>query len=159
MTLPRVSLPLLIIFLLAAFASCSREKVLWSGVHHFGGNRWEPGEKVVFQPDTDYFDTIQPAVGMISMRYGRGCPVSRFPVAVEIESLATGDTRTDTVYLNLIPGELRNGDRSKMGIFESEDSIRLSPSPSMGWIISLTSLADTVITSTYSLTFQIITDK
>lgn len=155
-TFRRAYPPLLATLLIAGVWSCGRDKAMWSEAHDFSGHQWKPGEMVVFQPDSGYFDSIHPPVGLISLRYGRGCPVSRFPIAVEAESPATGEVSHDTVFLDLLPGHLRNGDRSTLGVFESVDTLRLSPPPADGWTLTLTSLADTVVSSTYSLTLQII---
>lgn len=154
MILRRVSLPLLTVITLLA-CGCGGGRIRWSEAHNFTGDRWHPGEMVVFEPDSGYFDTIHPDMGIISLRYGKGCPVSRLPIAIEAESPATGEVCRDTAYLDLLPSHLRNGAHSTMGVFEAVDTIRLSPAPADGWTLTITSLADTIMTSTYSLTLQI----
>ena len=150
--LPRLSLGVVSAFILW---SCGCKKAVWSEARNFGGNRWLPSETVEFEPDSGYFDNFRPDMAVISLRYGRGCPALRLPVSIETESPASGVYRRDTVYIDLLQGNLRNGDHSKFGVFETVDTIHLSTLPSDGWTMTVSSLADTVLSDIYSLTLQL----
>lgn len=141
-------------------AACSSEHAVWSEAHNFHGNRWDISESVIFAPDSGYFTTEHPAEGILSLRYGRGCPYRTLPMVMEMESVEEGSYRVDTITLSLLPGNMRNGDKATLGVFETADTVRLSPPPSDGWTLTVRPCIDTVaITDVYSLTLQIFPRK
>lgn len=146
----------ILVFTLPALMSCRKSETVWSGVHNFHGNRWIARETVEFRPDSGYFSDVSSPKGILSVRYGRDCQPLDLPIAIEMESPVTGFLTTDTVKIHFLPGELRSGDRSRLGVFESVDTVSLSPTPSDGWLMTVRQLSDTTISDIYSLTLEIL---
>lgn len=143
------------VMLLALPVGCRKSEVIWTQAHNFKGNKWERDKAVEFIPDSGYFvgDGFR---GVLSVRYGRNCPAEVLPVKIEIEALDCGGASSDTIRVAFLPGNLRDGNRSTLGVFETVDTISLSYPPADGWRMYITNISDTVISDIYSLTLQII---
>lgn len=152
----RFHLALILVAVVMLFA-CGNKDIAWTYPYKFSGNRWFDDQQIVFAPDSGYFDSIQPVKGVISLRYGRGCPVEQIPLVIETLDPESGSYRRDSIRFRLLPGNLRNGDHATMGIFESSDTVTLSPPPSDGWEMTVKPQFDTLyISDVYSLTLQIL---
>ena len=139
-----------------SLAACTRDNLVWTEIYNFRDNRWDGKEQVVFVPDTLSLSSGVATKGIITFRYGVNADVESFPLIMEMECAETGEYRCDSIQVQLLPMSLRNGNNSKVGIFELNDTIGLRQPPGYGWRIAFRqpSLQE-AITGIFSLIFTL----
>lgn len=136
--------------------SCRNSDTVWLESYNFKGNRWVAENRLSFTPDTPHLSKKEALKAVFLIRYGRDAFPSSFPLVLETESPSTGEFSTDTLKVNLLPEGERNGETSKMGIFETCDTITLAHRPLPGWSMTLYPEPDLTIDGIFSITVQLI---
>lgn len=139
--------------------ACISSSVVWTGHRNFSGSRWEPGEMVVFTPDTVSLikdSTVTADRGVLALRYTEGTNMEVLPLVMEVESPEEGIYRCDTLMVRLLPFSYRTADKGKMGIFETADTLSLPSRVLPGWTVAFYPAVEDDIEGIISLTFDIL---
>lgn len=147
---------LLLGILLTVLIGCRSLSMVWSGNYSFPDTVWTAEDVIVFEPDTFSLEGKTPRNVVVSVRYGENLSVESLPVAIELESPKTGNFVTDTIDLPILPIGERTADKSRMGMFETCDTLPLKYKIMPGYRISIFHANPEVdVTGIYSLTFEL----
>lgn len=128
---------LLLILAAVAGTGCRKSETVWTGTCNFSSSTWKGSEAVTFEPDSISLQTADAAMAIITLRYGAGASAVSFPIVVETECGGEGTFSTDTIRCLLLETEKRTANKARLGIFEKNDTLKLSSEPGPGWQMCL----------------------
>lgn len=143
-----------------SLSSCLSDALIWTATRSFPQNSWPATLRLNFKPDSAFLiQKTRNPVAVVSIRYGADTNIDQLPLIMETESVGTGEFLTDTLRINLLEISRRTAVNSKIGIFESVDTVPLRGKLAPGWEVTFRPLENTMEpTGLYSFTFQIIDD-
>ena len=151
MKLPRLALTVAPALLAAG---CIATPMVWTRSYNFGANTWAPESRITFTPDTTSLQTT-PKTCVLSLRYGSNATAESIRLVVETESPEDGYFGTDTVTVRLLPERERTGGNGRVGVFETNDTLKLSVPPAPGWNVTVFPAEKEEVAGLFSITLTL----
>lgn len=143
------------LLLAVAAISCIPDDVVWTRSKSIDG-RWDDSRRLTFSPDSGCLAAKEARTALLTLRYGAYASLSEFPMAVEVESPATGHFLRDTLRVVL---DVERG-KAKAGVYETTLSLPLGERPEPGWTLTVWPLVgDELTEGLYSLTLSLLKDE